>query len=104
MDIEVGALVMVPVVRTTQGVAMTTQDTAAKKWDTTISLAPALAATGFLKQKKQNGCMGSAAAEVWVLLQQKKLPRKKLPRKKRRRTYYYYSARVIRQTVRSLAV
>ena len=71
VDIEEGALLMVPVVRTTQGIAMIKQDTAAKKWGTTISLAPALAATGCLKPGTDE------ASSVWVLLQQKKLPPKR---------------------------
>ena len=64
---------MVPVVRTTQGIALIKQDAAVKKWDTTISLAPALAAKDCLKP----GADADKANSVWVLLQQKKLPPKR---------------------------
>ena len=73
VDIEEGALLMVPVVRTTQGIAMIKQDVFVKKWDTTISLAPALAAKDCLKP----GTDADKANSVWVLLQQKKLPPKR---------------------------
>ena len=73
VDIEEGALLMVPVVRTTQGIALIKQDVFVKKWDTTISLAPALAAKDCLKP----GTDADKEKSVWVLLQQKKLPPKR---------------------------
>ena len=58
VDIEEGALIMVPVVRTTQGVSMITRAQAAKRWDSVLTVASA---------DKDN---------VWVLLKQMKLPPK----------------------------
>ena len=58
VDIKEGALIMVPVVRTTQGVSLITQAQAAKRWDSVITVKSA---------DKDN---------VWVLLKQMKLPPK----------------------------
>ena len=59
VDIEVGALLMVPVIRTTQGITMISEGDAAKKWDKVYPLKPG-----------EDG-------RVWVLVKQAKLPSKK---------------------------